>query len=118
MAVARRGGVLQIIDPSTSRTLWNRLDERVDADDMFVALEGTNGYLFWCTNAGCFGFSRLAPNIESEPSADLVRLNRSSELVWDLVLGFHPKRLLIFHRANTALYREPAVILGSSGCLR
>ena len=44
--------------------LWSRLDQRVEADDMFVALEETNGHLFWCTNYGYFGFIPL-----SEPPA-------------------------------------------------
>jgi len=118
VAVARRGGALQIIDPATSRTVWNRIDERVEADDMFVALQETNGYLFWCTNAGCFGFAQLALDIENNPSANLVRLDGSSDLVWELVHRSFLKLLLIIHRENMAPYREPDVILALSGFLR
>ena len=74
-----------MIDPSTSRTVWNRIDDRVDADDMFVALEESGGYLFWCTNDGCFGFARIHSDIGDKPSADLVRLDSSSDGVLRLV---------------------------------
>jgi hypothetical protein len=89
VAVARRGGLLQVIDPTTSRTVWSRLDDRVDADDMFVGLEETGGNLFWCTNAGCFGFSRINSDVGNEPSTDLVRLDSSSDGVLRLVLNLH-----------------------------
>lgn len=68
-----------MIDPATSRTVCSHLDDRVDADDMFVALEETGGNLFWCTNAGCFGFSPIRSNVGDEPLADLVRLDGSSD---------------------------------------
>lgn len=60
MAIARRGGSIEIVDPKTGDILWNGRDERVVGDDMFVALEEMNGYLFWCTNHGYFGFARLS----------------------------------------------------------
>jgi hypothetical protein len=78
-----------VIDPATSRTVWSRLDDRVDADDMFVALEETGGNLFWCTNAGCFGFSRIHSDVGDEPSEDLVRLDSSSDGVLRLVHNLH-----------------------------
>jgi hypothetical protein len=58
---------LQILDPKTGQVKWERLDARVVADDMFVALEESNGILFWCTNLGYFGFVRLAdePDLET-----------------------------------------------------
>jgi hypothetical protein len=85
VAVARRTGILQIIEPATSRIVWQRIDGRVDADDMFVALQETDGHLFWCTNAGCFGFAPFALDIELDPSAAVVRLDGSSDTVWNLV---------------------------------
>jgi hypothetical protein len=78
-----------VIDPTTSRTVWSRLDDRVDADDMFVALEETGGNLFWCTNAGCFGFSRIRSHIGEGPSADLVRLDGPSDGALRLVHDLH-----------------------------
>jgi len=98
--------------------VWNRIDERVEADDMFVALQETNGYLFWCTNAGCFGFAHLAPDIENNPSANLVRLDGSSDLVWHLVRSSFPKWLLMIHRESMVPSPEPDVILALSGFLR
>lgn len=64
--MARRGGSLQILDAKNGHVKWDRLDARVDADDMFVALEETNGILFWCTNLGYFGFVKLASETELE----------------------------------------------------
>ena len=83
---------MQILDPKTGQVKWERLDARVDADDMFVALEESNGNLFWCTNLGYFGFVRLAgePDLETtspmdfseqitlEGLEDLVKLSPSS----------------------------------------
>lgn len=78
-----------MIDPATSRIVCRHLDDRVDADDMFVALEETGGHLFWCTNAGCFGFSPIRSNVRDEPSADLVRLDGSSDGALRLVGDLH-----------------------------
>jgi hypothetical protein len=63
---------LQILDAKTGQVKWERLDARVDADDMFVALEESNGNLFWCTNLGYFGFVRLAgePDLETTSPVD------------------------------------------------
>jgi len=73
IAIARRGGSLQILDPVTGQVVINRVDERVEPDDMFVALEETHGHLFWCTNHGYFGFVPLASwakSIEVNGSSD------------------------------------------------
>jgi hypothetical protein len=67
VAIARRGGSLQVLDPDTGEILWNRRDTRVEPDDMFVALQETNGQLFWCTNHGYYGF---APLNEQNSSTD------------------------------------------------
>jgi hypothetical protein len=78
---------MQVLDPTNGQLIWNRVDERIEGDDMFVALEETNGHLFWCTNHGYYGFitlstalaSNLDQSLEStkpipiEASADLVR---------------------------------------------
>lgn len=50
---------MQILDPMDGQVIWNRMDERVEPDDMFVALEVINGHLFWCTNHGYYGFVAL-----------------------------------------------------------
>jgi len=61
---------LQILDPINGEVVWNRVDERVEPDDMFVALEETNGHLFWCTNHGYFGFTSLAASSTEVEIAD------------------------------------------------
>jgi hypothetical protein len=61
---------LQILDPINGEVVWNRVDERVEPDDMFVALEETNGHLFWCTNHGYFGFIPLAASSTEVEIAD------------------------------------------------
>lgn len=70
--MARRGGSLQILDAKSGYVKWDRLDARVDADDMFVALEEINGILFWCTNLGYFGFVKLADEAELEADSAAV----------------------------------------------
>lgn len=50
---------MQILDPMNGQVIWNRVDKRVEPDDMFVALEVINGHLFWCTNHGYYGFVAL-----------------------------------------------------------
>jgi len=40
--------------------LWYTREPRFPSDDMFVALEETGGYLFWCTNQGHYCFLPLA----------------------------------------------------------
>ena len=87
MAVARRGGSLQILDPITGETLWEQQDERVEADDMFVALEEKDGRLFWCTNHGYYGFATLPTKNDSTTSQPLtVKTDQMEEWVRDLVL--------------------------------
>jgi len=85
--VARRGGSLQILDAKSGHVKWDRLDGRVDADDMFVALEETNGILFWCTNLGYFGFVKLAGEteleLESTATSEQITLEGLDDLVSD-----------------------------------
>jgi hypothetical protein len=71
VAIARRGGSIQVLDPITGEILWNGVDERVEGDDMFVALEERNGYLFWCTNHGYYGFAPLSSLENSGAPSDL-----------------------------------------------
>jgi hypothetical protein len=59
---------LEILDPATGEILWERRDERVEADDMFVALEEKHGRLFWCTNHGYYGFETLDVRTTSSSS--------------------------------------------------
>lgn len=61
---------MQILDPMTGEVVWNRVDARVEPDDMFVALEETNGYLFWCTNHGYFGFVAIAASSKDAETTD------------------------------------------------
>lgn len=75
---------MQILDPINGEVLWNRVDERVEPDDMFVALEETNGHLFWCTNHGYFGFISLAASsteVEIAGSLDPIIIPGLTDLV-------------------------------------
>ena len=84
VAVARRGGSLQVLDPLTGKVVWSRVDPRVKPDDMFVALQETNGHLFWCTNYGYFGFVPLVTSprdIETPGSLDSIPLEGLTEFV-------------------------------------
>jgi hypothetical protein len=40
---------------------------------MFVALEEKNGYLFWCTNHGFYGYTSLAAPRSTSASSDLTK---------------------------------------------
>lgn len=82
MAVARRGGSLQILDSLSGETLWERHDDRVEADDMFVALEEKGGRLFWCTNHGYYGFATLpAKNDSVTTQSSLEKSDQMAEWV-------------------------------------
>jgi hypothetical protein len=80
VAIARRGGSIQVLDPTTGDILWNGRDERIVGDDMFVALEERNGYLFWCTNHGYFGFVLLSSLQMSGASSDSEKPQRIAGL--------------------------------------
>lgn len=87
MAVARRGGSLKILDPVSGESLWEQLDERVEADDMFVALEEKDGSLFWCTNHGYYGFATISA--KEDPATGqppLIKSDRMAEWVGSLSL--------------------------------
>jgi hypothetical protein len=73
---------LQIMDPASGETLWNRRDQRVKPDDMFVALEVANNHLFWCTNHGYFGFMSLSEANDADVTCSLnSRIDHGEELV-------------------------------------
>jgi hypothetical protein len=57
---------VQIFDPESGQVVWNGVDSRVEPDDMFVALQETNGELFWCTNHGHYGFVDLSSVIDED----------------------------------------------------
>jgi hypothetical protein len=50
---------VELLDPADGNVLCSWIDPRIEADDMFVALQHTNGHLFWCTNYGYFAFMPL-----------------------------------------------------------
>ena len=75
---------MQILDPMNGQVIWNRVDERVEPDDMFVALEVINGHLFWCTNHGYYGFVTLPAsrgNVAVVDSLDPIPIEGLAELV-------------------------------------
>jgi hypothetical protein len=68
----------------TGDILWSRVDRRVEPDDMFVALQETNGHLFWCTNHGYFGFVPLvasSQDVQATGTLDPIPLEGLTEFV-------------------------------------